>query len=456
MCICLLAHSIIQVVGAEMDVIVSRLTRVKEIQRILIDQFSVLETMTPQDFLEFRDYLFPASGFQSVQFRLIENKLGLPPRQRMRYSSRSYCSYLAQDDMEEVLKAQEEPSLFDLVNQWLERTPFLKTEYDVGEVRDGSARGARGVKDVTSRSGDKGTVGISSESKSNIGEDGRAGQGGKRRDGQSEPERPPSRSSTPTFHFWEHYQSAVDRMFEEEKEQIIIRHGVNPFSALHPTTSTSTTTTTATTPKNDHNNDNNNNNTRKDSGSEMSSTDTSTTVGGPTSSTSNGSGGESSSTQEKTDEFADSITTRKGEALFHSAKSNSTCKNGKKRAAMEDEETVQEAIDGEQEGGRRCPFAIIQKRRKTDENRSTASATLNADMPCFSPPPAELAVERELGELRRKKESFSSIFDEAKHQQLVESGQRRLSLKALHAALLICLYQYEPVLQLPFRYVFIP
>jgi len=33
--------------------------------------------MTPYDFAEFRDYLKPASGFQSLQFRMIENKLGL-------------------------------------------------------------------------------------------------------------------------------------------------------------------------------------------------------------------------------------------------------------------------------------------------------------------------------------------------------------------------------------------
>ena len=33
--------------------------------------------MTPLDFMEFRDYLSPASGFQSLQFRLLENKLGV-------------------------------------------------------------------------------------------------------------------------------------------------------------------------------------------------------------------------------------------------------------------------------------------------------------------------------------------------------------------------------------------
>ena len=56
---------------------VSRLDRITEIQKILIDQVGVLETMTPMDFLDFRDLLVPASGFQSKQFRLIENKLGL-------------------------------------------------------------------------------------------------------------------------------------------------------------------------------------------------------------------------------------------------------------------------------------------------------------------------------------------------------------------------------------------
>lgn len=37
----------------------------------------ILETMTPLDFMEFREFLSPASGFQSLQFRLLENKLGV-------------------------------------------------------------------------------------------------------------------------------------------------------------------------------------------------------------------------------------------------------------------------------------------------------------------------------------------------------------------------------------------
>lgn len=59
--------------------ILHHLQRVVSIQRVLIEQLNVLETMTPSDFMDFRDFLFPASGFQSFQFRLVENKLGMDP-----------------------------------------------------------------------------------------------------------------------------------------------------------------------------------------------------------------------------------------------------------------------------------------------------------------------------------------------------------------------------------------
>jgi tryptophan 2,3-dioxygenase len=48
------------------------LHRVHVIERLLVSQIDVIETMTPQDFLEFRSALAPASGFQSVQFRELE------------------------------------------------------------------------------------------------------------------------------------------------------------------------------------------------------------------------------------------------------------------------------------------------------------------------------------------------------------------------------------------------
>ena len=53
------------------------LQRVHAIERLLVAQIEILETMTPQDFLEFRANLAPASGFQSVQYRELEFLSGL-------------------------------------------------------------------------------------------------------------------------------------------------------------------------------------------------------------------------------------------------------------------------------------------------------------------------------------------------------------------------------------------
>ena len=53
------------------------LGRVHAIERVMIEHLPVIETMAPQDFLEFRTNLAPASGFQSVQFREIEFISGL-------------------------------------------------------------------------------------------------------------------------------------------------------------------------------------------------------------------------------------------------------------------------------------------------------------------------------------------------------------------------------------------
>ena len=104
---------------------ISRLERIIEIQKILIDQINVLETMTPMDFLDFRDFLIPASGFQSVQFRIIENKLGLCPKDRYSYGDTNYRSYLNKLDQKKVSESETTLSLFDLMEKWLERTPFL-------------------------------------------------------------------------------------------------------------------------------------------------------------------------------------------------------------------------------------------------------------------------------------------------------------------------------------------
>jgi len=105
--------------------IVARLERITEIQKLLIQQIGVLETMTPLDFLEFRNYLIPASGFQSVQFRLIENRLGVRTADRVKLAGNPYTSALNDSDRIRVEEAELQTSIFDLVEAWLERTPFL-------------------------------------------------------------------------------------------------------------------------------------------------------------------------------------------------------------------------------------------------------------------------------------------------------------------------------------------
>jgi len=113
---------------ADMGTAVARLRRIVEIQKLLLQQISVLETMTPLDFLDFRDFLFPASGFQSAQFRVVENKLGLRPDDRLLLAGASYKSRFSEQDRGVVESIEGEPSLFDLVELWLERTPFLDHE----------------------------------------------------------------------------------------------------------------------------------------------------------------------------------------------------------------------------------------------------------------------------------------------------------------------------------------
>jgi tryptophan 2,3-dioxygenase len=111
-----------------MGTAVSRLRRINEIQGLLVSMIGVLETMTPLDFLEFRDYLFPASGFQSAQFRIVENKLGLRRSDRLLLAGDQYTARFDSEDRESVESVEQERSLFDLVERWLERTPFLDHE----------------------------------------------------------------------------------------------------------------------------------------------------------------------------------------------------------------------------------------------------------------------------------------------------------------------------------------
>ncbi|XP_076877212.1 tryptophan 2,3-dioxygenase A [Brachyhypopomus gauderio] len=106
----------------------TRIHRIVMIFRLLVDQFAVLETMTALDFFDFREYLSPASGFQSLQFRLLENKIGVPGNQRVPYNRRHYRDNFSSAETERLLCSEKEPSLLKLVEEWLERTPGLEMD----------------------------------------------------------------------------------------------------------------------------------------------------------------------------------------------------------------------------------------------------------------------------------------------------------------------------------------
>lgn len=95
----------------------------------MVDQVPILETMTPLDFMDFRSYLSPASGFQSLQFRLLENKLGLKIENRNKYNQ-EYSKIFGDDPhaQEQIESSEKQPSLSDLVQKWLARTPGLECE----------------------------------------------------------------------------------------------------------------------------------------------------------------------------------------------------------------------------------------------------------------------------------------------------------------------------------------
>lgn len=112
----------------QMGLIVSRLQRVVEIQKHLVDQMRIMETMTPLDFLDFRDLLIPASGFQSEQFRVLEARLGLKRDARLKYNQADYDQALQPEARSRMQQVENKPTLLGCVEKWLERTPFLKVQ----------------------------------------------------------------------------------------------------------------------------------------------------------------------------------------------------------------------------------------------------------------------------------------------------------------------------------------
>ncbi|MCW5907761.1 MAG: tryptophan 2,3-dioxygenase [Chitinophagales bacterium] len=113
-----------------------RLNRVVTILRVLVQKIDILETMTSLDFLDFRNRLRPASGFQSIQFKVLEANLGL--RMQNRHGKEYYTSQLKPEDKKLIEDVEKTKPLIDLVNDWLERMPFFdRPEYWEGIVAEG-------------------------------------------------------------------------------------------------------------------------------------------------------------------------------------------------------------------------------------------------------------------------------------------------------------------------------
>jgi tryptophan 2,3-dioxygenase len=91
------------------------LARVKHIQQQLFNQWSVLETLTPSEYTQFRGGLGTSSGFQSVQYRLVEYLLGNRDAQLVRYHQADPTAYAA------LVEALARPSLYDAFLRHLAR-----------------------------------------------------------------------------------------------------------------------------------------------------------------------------------------------------------------------------------------------------------------------------------------------------------------------------------------------
>ena len=126
----------------QIPVIVSHLERCSEIFRLLASQWKVMETLSPQDFLAFRDRLGTSSGFESWQMRTLEMLLGLKSEQRiggmdpMTHNRKLHSEGKLSDSvMANMDRIDQLPSLNDVLLRWLARTPVNGVSGDLGVLR---------------------------------------------------------------------------------------------------------------------------------------------------------------------------------------------------------------------------------------------------------------------------------------------------------------------------------
>lgn len=94
------------------------LSRVKLVQMQLFEQWAVLETLTPSEYMEFRSVLGSASGFQSYQYRKLEFLLGNKNLDNIKVFAHDSAIY------EELTRALESPSLYDEFLRYLSRRGY--------------------------------------------------------------------------------------------------------------------------------------------------------------------------------------------------------------------------------------------------------------------------------------------------------------------------------------------
>ena len=127
----------------QIPVIVSHLERCSEIFRLLASQWKVMETLSPQDFLAFRDRLGTSSGFESWQLRTLEMLLGLESEQRiggmdpMVHNRKLHSEGKLSDEvMAEMVRIDNLPSLNEVLGKWLARTPVNGVSGDLNVLTE--------------------------------------------------------------------------------------------------------------------------------------------------------------------------------------------------------------------------------------------------------------------------------------------------------------------------------
>lgn len=108
--------------------------RTAKVLQHLTNQFGIIETMQPMQFLAFRDALIPASGFQSAQFREVEILAGLKDDDRIHFEGQPYFTRVDEAQQARLQQRAKELSVRDAMLKWLARTPVDEAFPDFAET----------------------------------------------------------------------------------------------------------------------------------------------------------------------------------------------------------------------------------------------------------------------------------------------------------------------------------